>query len=55
MEMCSNKDANIDLGQDGPVYIPICAWSNNADGRMKDDPGYATVYMCLKKTIADRA
>ena len=30
---CSNKDANIDLAQGGPVCIPICAVKNITYGR----------------------
>ena len=45
---CLNNHNNMDTYPDGSVYWPICAWSNNADGRSKDDPGYATVYMCLR-------
>ena len=49
MEMCSNKDANIDLGQGGPVYIPICAVKNDIAMVLEGTAGY----MCIEKAIAE--
>ena len=46
--LCLRNDDNMNIYPDVSVYWPICAWSNNADGRTKDDPGYATVCMCLR-------